>query len=75
MIEPQNAKVYVAPDQLSLAIGKAGQNVRLAAKLTGCKIDITDNLEVFEEAKAFADQLDAVRENALKAAKETEVTE
>lgn len=32
--------VYVNPDQLSLAIGKAGQNVRLAAKLTGWKIDI-----------------------------------
>jgi N utilization substance protein A len=30
----------VAEDQLSLAIGKAGQNVRLAAKLTGYKIDI-----------------------------------
>ena len=33
--------VYVYPDQLSLAIGKAGQNVRLAAKLTSYKIDIT----------------------------------
>ena len=32
--------VYVYPDQLSLAIGKSGQNVRLAAKLTGWKIDI-----------------------------------
>lgn len=34
------AKVTVAEDQLSLAIGKGGQNVRLAAKLTGYKIDI-----------------------------------
>ena len=75
MLEPNNAKVYVTPDQLSLAIGKAGQNVRLAAKLTGCKIDITDNYEVFEEAKAFADQLDAVREEALKAAKSAEDAE
>jgi N utilization substance protein A len=33
-------QVYVYPDQLSLAIGKAGQNVRLAARLTGWKIDI-----------------------------------
>lgn len=33
-------KVYVPDDQLSLAIGKKGQNVRLAAKLTGYKIDI-----------------------------------
>ncbi len=32
--------VYVRSDQLSLAIGKAGQNVRLAARLTGWKIDI-----------------------------------
>ncbi|HPE64582.1 MAG TPA: transcription termination factor NusA [Synergistales bacterium] len=32
--------VYARPDQLSLAIGKAGQNVRLAARLTGWKIDI-----------------------------------
>jgi transcription termination/antitermination protein NusA len=35
------AKAYVPDDQLSLAIGKDGQNVRLAAKLTGWKIDIT----------------------------------
>ena len=34
-------RVTVAPDQLSLAIGKEGQNVRLAARLTGIKIDIT----------------------------------
>ncbi|MBQ3758107.1 MAG: transcription termination/antitermination protein NusA, partial [Synergistaceae bacterium] len=31
---------YVYPDQLSLAIGKGGQNVRLAAKLTGWKLNI-----------------------------------
>ena len=35
-----SCKVYVATNQLSLAIGKVGQNVRLAAKLTGFKIDI-----------------------------------
>ena len=34
------AKVIVDADQLSLAIGKMGQNARLAARLTGCKIDI-----------------------------------
>ncbi len=38
--EEKSAKVGVLEDQLSLAIGKAGQNVRLAARLTGCKIDI-----------------------------------
>lgn len=38
--EAHIAHVDVADDQLSLAIGKEGQNVRLAAKLTGWKIDI-----------------------------------
>ncbi|MDP1706400.1 MAG: transcription termination factor NusA [bacterium] len=36
----REARVFVAEDQLSLAIGKGGQNVRLAAKLTGWKIDV-----------------------------------
>ncbi len=39
-MEEKEAKVGVMEDQLSLAIGKAGQNVRLAARLTGWKIDI-----------------------------------
>jgi transcription termination/antitermination protein NusA len=38
--EKGKAKVMVSEDQLSLAIGKGGQNARLAAKLTGWKIDI-----------------------------------
>lgn len=38
--EERGAKVVVPDDQLSLAIGKEGQNVRLAARLTGWKIDI-----------------------------------
>ncbi len=38
--EEKRAVVHVADDQQSLAIGKGGQNVRLAAKLTGWKIDI-----------------------------------
>lgn len=36
----RSARVVVAPEQLSLAIGRQGQNARLAARLTGCKIDI-----------------------------------
>ena len=36
----KSCRVVVPDDQLSLAIGKEGQNARLAAKLTGCKIDI-----------------------------------
>lgn len=39
-MEEKEAKVGVLEDQLSLAIGKAGQNVRLAARLTAWKIDI-----------------------------------
>ena len=38
--DKKEAKVSVPEDQLSLAIGKRGQNVRLAAKLTGWKIDV-----------------------------------
>jgi len=38
--ETRESRVMVAPDQLSLAIGKGGQNVRLAAHLTGWKIDV-----------------------------------
>lgn len=38
--EEKKASIDVADDQLSLAIGKGGQNVRLAAKLTGWRIDI-----------------------------------
>jgi N utilization substance protein A len=37
--------VLVPPDQLSLAIGREGQNVRLAARLTGWKIDIKNSTE------------------------------
>ena len=36
----REARVYIPDDQLSLAIGRGGQNVRLAAKLTGWKIDV-----------------------------------
>ena len=45
-------RVIVAPDQLSLAIGKEGQNVRLAARLTGVKIDI--NAEGLEKNSPIA---------------------
>ena len=43
------AIVEVADDQLSLAIGKGGQNVRLAAKLTGWRIDIKGDGKIVEE--------------------------
>ena len=40
MEDERVCRVIVAPEQLSLAIGREGQNARLAARLTGCKIDI-----------------------------------
>lgn len=43
--EQKRMHVVVADDQLSLAIGKGGQNARLAAKLTGWKIDLTSKSE------------------------------
>src|SRR6056297_3306954 len=47
--EEQSAKVIVPDFQLSLAIGKEGQNARLAAKLTGWKIDIKKESEFTED--------------------------
>ena len=46
--EEHFAQVIVPDDQLSLAIGKAGQNARLAAKLTGWKIDIKSETQFRE---------------------------
>ena len=40
LLERREIRVYVPEDQLSLAIGRGGQNVRLAARLTGWKIDV-----------------------------------
>lgn len=48
--EEEQATTVIVPDyQLSLAIGKRGQNARLAAKLTGWKIDIKSETEAIEE--------------------------
>ena len=47
--EDNKSTVVVVPDhQLSLAIGKKGQNARLAAKLTGWKIDIKSETDAAE---------------------------
>lgn len=49
-IMPKNkAQAIIPDDQLSLAIGKDGQNVRLAAKLTGWKIDVRSAKQIEEE--------------------------
>ncbi|MEL6159188.1 MAG: transcription termination factor NusA [Cyanobacteria bacterium J06623_5] len=49
--EGRQAHVLVPEDQLSLAIGKEGQNVRLAARLTGWKIDIKDSAKYDHDAE------------------------
>lgn len=52
-IQPKNKALVIVPeDQLSLAIGKDGQNVRLAAKLTGWKIDVKSSEKAEEENNA-----------------------
>jgi len=61
----REAKVFVAEDQLSLAIGKDGQNARLAARLTGWKIDIRSQARPEEAGGVF---------NAAEAAGESEST-
>ena len=55
MEEEKTARVIVPDHQLSLAIGKEGQNARLAAKLTGWKIDIKSESQVGRMASVFAD--------------------
>lgn len=72
-IEPKNkALAVVAEDQLSLAIGKDGQNVRLAAKLTGWKIDVRspEGAEE-EERKAGAEKEGEKKEKEKKEKKKT----
>src|SRR5438309_374268 len=59
--ETQTAALVVVPDnQLSLAIGKKGQNARLAAKLTGMRIDIKSESEV-EAERAEAEHAETAR--------------
>ncbi|MCQ2525822.1 MAG: transcription termination/antitermination protein NusA, partial [Lachnospiraceae bacterium] len=50
--DEKTAKVVVPDDQLSLAIGKEGQNARLAAKLTNYKIDIKSETQA-KDAPGF----------------------
>ena len=61
--EDRQAHVLVPEDQLSLAIGKEGQNVRLAARLTGWKIDIKDtsNYDQVEEDRKVQQLLEERR--------------
>jgi N utilization substance protein A len=67
--ESKRAEVFLKPDQVSLAIGKGGHNIKLAGKLTGYEIDVyrdsdvdTDDVDLEE----FADEIDAWVLDALK---------
>lgn len=60
----KKAKIIVSEQQLSLAIGKSGQNVRLAAKLTGFGIDIKSESLLNEEANA--ESSDETKDDMLK---------
>jgi N utilization substance protein A len=54
--------VYLKPDQVSLAIGKGGQNIKLASKLVGLEIDVFRELSELEEEdvdlEEFIDEID-----------------
>lgn len=54
--------VYLKPDQVSLAIGKGGQNIKLASKLVGLEIDVFRELSEYEEEDVdldeFVDEID-----------------
>ena len=75
----KSCRVVVPDDQLSLAIGKEGQNARLAAKLTGYKIDIKSASAAHEweaeDAAAEAARAAAEEEQARLAAEEAALDE
>lgn len=59
--EQHTAAVYLKPDQVSLAIGRGGHNIKLAGKLTGYEIDVYRENDEFEEdvdIEEFADEID-----------------
>ena len=67
--ERKTASVYLKPDQVSLAIGKGGLNIRLSKMLTGYDIDVYREIEEEDVALTeFSDEIDAWIIDALKAA-------
>lgn len=67
--ENKTATVYLKPDQVSLAIGKGGLNIRLSKMLTGYDIDVYREVEEEDVALTeFADEIDGWILDALKAA-------
>jgi len=59
--ETKKAEVYMKPDQVSLAIGKGGYNIKLAGKLTGYEIDVYRDTDIDNEDVdliEFSDEID-----------------
>jgi N utilization substance protein A len=59
--EDKRAAVYLKPDQVSLAIGRGGHNIKLAGKLTGYEIDVYRESDVDDEdvdLEEFSDEID-----------------
>lgn len=68
--EEKRVKVYLKPDQVSLAIGKGGNNIKLAGKLCGYEIDVYRDGEVDVEdvdLEEFADEIESWIIDELKA--------
>lgn len=70
--EDHKAEVYLRPDQVSLAIGKGGTNIKLASMLTGYTIDVYRETEESEQTddiylEEFADEVDQWVIDAIKA--------
>lgn len=68
--ENKRAEVYMKPDQVSLAIGKGGYNIKLASKLTGYEIDVYRDSETYYEdvdLSEFSDEIDEWIIDELKA--------
>lgn len=66
----KKAEVYLRPDQVSLAIGKGGYNIKLAGKLTGYEIDVYREADVDSEdvdLNEFADEIEGWIIDAFKA--------
>jgi N utilization substance protein A len=58
--DEHSMEVIVPDDQLSLAIGKRGQNVRLASRLTGWRIDVRSEAEAEEETRRARQSIGAI---------------
>lgn len=67
--------VVVEDDQLSLAIGKEGQNARLAARLTGWKIDIKSKIEFDSLSQEDIDEILSINEEELPVEEVSEIEE